>query len=90
MFIFIWFGLLPAIRTIMQKQISDRPALALGVEGAHALPGPDNMAKIASDEMSAKQLQRQRINPVQSKLTELIDRDEKQVAEVLKQWLVRA
>jgi flagellar M-ring protein FliF len=90
MFIFVLFGLLPAIRTIMQKQLSDAPALALGVEGAGGPPSSDAVARITSEEAPAKQLHAPKINPVQNKLTELIDRDEKQVAEILKQWLVKA
>lgn len=92
--ILLWLGLLPAVRAIITQS-------AAVVEGGK-LDGPSVMlqapegsqpAAVAADAMPAAlatALPGARVNHVQRKLANLIEQDEKQVAEILKQWLVRS
>ncbi len=88
--IFVWFGLLPAIRAIVPRT---EPALAGGPlrSGAPAvLPPPDGPVQLPAADSAERPLAGPKVNATQSRLAELIEQDEKQVAEILRQWLSKA
>lgn len=93
MAIFVWFGLMPAIRAILAKPAEPRVLAGgpLGTEGDLAIAKADQVAQITAGDSGAGAAITGPIgNALQVRLAELVERDEKQVAEVLKQWLARA
>jgi flagellar M-ring protein FliF len=89
--IFVGFGLLPSIRAIITKPGEASVLTAPAADFRDALPAPVPASQIAiAQAATSSQLAVNKLNPAQSRLAELIERDEKQVASVLKQWLVKA
>jgi flagellar M-ring protein FliF len=86
--ILLWLGLLPAVRAIIAQKAAAIEGGQLLTPGA-ALTGPEGTQPVVPETL-ANALPSPRANPVQRKLADLIEQDEKQVAEILKQWLVRS
>lgn len=87
--IFIWLGLLPAVRTIT-NQSAARVVEALKSDAIPAVGGSADVKQLPNGaEAPAIQLSRAG-NANQQKLAELIERDEKQVAQILRQWMAKA
>lgn len=88
--ILIWVGLLPSVRAIIANtsQAQDGGAL-VEAAGMIAATAPSTPAIVPADG-AATLAPSSRANPVQARLAELIEQDEKQVADILKQWLVKA
>lgn len=89
--IFIWLGLLPAVRAIADQSVARQGAEVLqGDAVAAAVVGPVDTKQIPRGEAATASLPPPAINSNQQKLAELIERDEKQVAQILKQWMAKA
>jgi len=86
--ILVWFGLLPAVSTIMKRSEGQNvaqlaPPGTLNAEIATAAGVPlaiENLAA-AADQKKPPSLQ--------EKLTELVEKDEKLVADILRQWVAK-
>ena len=89
--ILVWLGLLPSVRTIMALQADTKQTPQLVAQTTTTmLPGPEGTPRIAPNAKPASGLTASKVDPVKSKLAGLIEQDEKQVAEILKQWLIKA
>lgn len=87
--IFIWLGLLPAVRTISTQAIAARQATVLAAGGAASLAAPAGAAALPKPQPVALGLPTPAMTGTQRKLSDLIERDEKQVAMILKQWMAK-
>lgn len=90
--ILVWLGLLPSIRTIIASRSEQAQGGALEAGGVPMLEGQRGAAGVAGvtrqgEEDGQAALAAPRQNPTQNKLNELIERDEKIVAEILRQWI---
>ena len=103
--IFIWLGLLPAVRTITAQPAQEAAPAALAdqtaqstdartIEGrgsdGRAIDGQAVPAMLSAGEQAVAKPLALIANTPQAKLAELIERDDKQVAEILKQWMAKA
>jgi flagellar M-ring protein FliF len=86
----IWFGLRPAINTILassrsgdtaQSQLADGTGGLLGIEGAAAQLANEAQPNLVQDISSKAQ------HAPQKRLAQIIQLDEKQAAAILKQWI---
>ncbi len=92
--IVVWAGLLPSVRTI----ITGRDGAQLSSEFSSAREPPQLTAQeqmpdapVSSQEVSQPAAASPtRAQELQARLNELVDRDEMMVAEVLKQWMLKA
>lgn len=91
--ILVWLGLLPSVRTIMTRQLGSSTSGQLpSSAGPPVLTGPGAGAGeqlSANIVQAAPALATPRHNPLQTRLAELVEQDEKQVAEILKLWMVK-
>jgi flagellar M-ring protein FliF len=86
----IWFGLRPAINTILAGSRSGESAQLLAAEGAGALGDEDGGAARLSREEAPNLVQdvsRKALHSPQKRLEQIVQLDEKQAAAILKQWI---
>lgn len=86
----IWFGLRPAINTILAGSRSDESAKLLTAEGAGLLGDEDGAAGRLSREEAPNLVQdvsRKALHAPQKRLEQIVQLDEKQAAAILKQWI---
>lgn len=98
--ILVWLGLLPSVRAIMARQAGAAgqgelaaaagSTMLAGPEGAVAAATPVAAVAAAPMAQPMPSLAMTRVNALQNRLAELVEQDEKQVAEILKQWMVKA
>ena len=79
----IWFGLRPALRTILETPVARSPAApaALGEQAGAARVGTEPQPNLIAD------LTTKRGRAPQRRLEQMIEYDEEQAAAVLKQWM---
>jgi flagellar M-ring protein FliF len=91
--ILVWLGLLPSVRTIMTRQWGAAASGQLPPPSGPAVladrqsPGGEQVLASVAQAVPAPGLPRP--NAVQNRLAELVEQDEKQVAEILKLWMVK-
>jgi flagellar M-ring protein FliF len=91
--ILVWLGLLPSVRTIMTRQWGAAASGQLPPPSGPAVladrqsPGGEQVLASVAQAVLAPGLPRP--NAVQNRLAELVEQDEKQVAEILKLWMVK-
>ena len=86
----IWFGLRPAINTILAGSRSGESAQLLAAEGAGLLGDEDGAAARLSREETPNLVQdvsRKALHAPQKRLEQIVQLDEKQAAAILKQWI---
>lgn len=86
----IWFGLRPAINTILASSRSDDSAKLLTAEGTGLLGDEDGAAGRLSREEAPNLVQdvsRKALHAPQKRLEQIVQLDEKQAAAILKQWI---
>ena len=86
----IWFGLRPAINTILAGSRSDENAQLLTADGAGLLGDEDGTAARLSREEAPNLVQdvsRKALHAPQKRLEQIVQLDEKQAAAILKQWI---
>lgn len=86
----IWFGLRPAINTILASSRSDDSAKLLTAEGTGLLGDEDGTAGRLSREEAPNLVQdvsRKALHAPQKRLEQIVQLDEKQAAAILKQWI---
>lgn len=89
--IVLWLGLLPAVRTIANQSAAKvAEALQIAPAPAAAVGGPVDVKQLPGVATAKAPLPSPVVNTNQQKLAELIERDEKQVAQILKQWMAKA
>ncbi len=86
----IWFGLRPAINTILAGSRSDESAQLLTADGAGLLGDEDGATGRPSREEAPNLVQdvsRKALHAPQKRLEQIVQLDEKQAAAILKQWI---
>lgn len=86
----IWFGLRPAINTILAGSRSDESAQLLTADGAGMLGDEDGSTGRLSREEAPNLVQdvsRKALHAPQKRLEQIVQLDEKQAAAILKQWI---
>jgi flagellar M-ring protein FliF len=86
----IWFGLRPAINTILAGSRSDENAQLPTADGAGLLGDEDGTAARLSREEAPNLVQdvsRKALHAPQKRLEQIVQLDEKQAAAILKQWI---
>jgi flagellar M-ring protein FliF len=84
----IWFGLRPAINTILSSRSTEIAQLAAGEEAALA-GGEGVLAQLAQDDAPnlVQDISKRVQHAPQKRLEQIIQLDEKQAAAILKQWI---
>jgi flagellar M-ring protein FliF len=88
--IFIWLGLLPAVRAIANQSAARATEALQTVDAVGAVGGSADVKQIPGAVAPEATLPSPVPSTNQQKLAELIARDEKQVAQILKQWMAKA
>ena len=88
--IFVWLGLLPAVRAIANQPAAEGPEALQPTEAVVAVGGTGNVKQLPGEAAPTGVLPTPVASTNQQKLAELIARDEKQIAQILKQWMAKA